>query len=635
MAQINIQDLSIGYRGPLLLDRVSARIDRGQKIGLLGRNGAGKTTLLRLLAGLETPETGSIDFEPGTKVAWVPQDVPEGIRGSIEQVVSAGLPKDLLEPENEWKRDQVMERTLGQLELRPDADFETLSTGLKRRTLIGRTMVASPSVLLLDEPTNHLDIDAITWLEGYLATIPATILFVTHDRAFLTKLAKRILEIDRGKLFDWVCDYPTFLERKEQALQAQEKQDALFDKRLAEEEVWIRSGIKARRTRNEGRVRRLEEMRRSRSQRPSKAGSMKLSIDTGERSGMLVCDLDQASFGYGDQCIVPPLDLTIMRGDKIGILGRNGVGKSTLLRGLLGQLPPISGTVRMGTKLEVAYFDQTREVLDPEQTAEENVGVGRTSITIGGRSKHVIGYLQDFLFTPEQARSKIQYFSGGQRNRLLLAKLFAQSANLLVMDEPTNDLDAESLELLEDKLVEYDGTLLVVSHDRAFLNNVVTSMIVFEEQGIKEYVGGYDDWLRQRSSSLNNPGAAARSSPSTPRASNNAKNERSVTEETTRSSGTRATPGPATNGVNQTKGVSQEVLKKLSYKEKLELDALPEKIESLEAEQIKLHDAMMTPEYFKQPAALQAKDQKRLQELSQLLESAFARWEALGARDQS
>jgi ABC transport system ATP-binding/permease protein len=633
MAQINIQDLSIGYRGPLLLDRVSARIDRGQKIGLLGRNGAGKTTLLRLLAGLETPESGSIDFEPGTKVAWVPQDVPEGIHGTIDQVISAGLPKDLLEPENEWKRDQVMERTLGQLELRPDADFETLSTGLKRRTLIGRTMVASPSVLLLDEPTNHLDIDAITWLEGYLATIPATILFVTHDRAFLTKLAKRILEIDRGKLFDWVCDYPTFLERKELALQAQEKQDALFDKRLAEEEVWIRSGIKARRTRNEGRVRRLEEMRRSRSQRPSKAGSMKLSIDTGERSGMLVCDLDQASFGYGDHCIVPPLDLTIMRGDKIGILGRNGVGKSTLLRGLLGQLPPLAGSIRMGTKLEIAYFDQTREVLDPEQTAEENVGVGRTSITIAGRSKHVIGYLQDFLFTPEQARSKIQYFSGGQRNRLLLAKLFAQSANLLVMDEPTNDLDAESLELLEEKLVEYDGTLLVVSHDRAFLNNVVSSMIVFEEQGIKEYVGGYDDWLRQRSSRLNNPGAGTGTSPSMQGTVSLAKNDRSESDETSRSNATRANLSAGTKPA--TKAANQEGLKKLSYKEKLELEALPEKIESLEAEQIQLHDAMMTPEYFKQSAALQAKDQKRLQELSQLLETAFSRWETLGARDQN
>lgn len=605
MAQITIQELTIGYRGPTLLDSVSARIDRGEKIGLLGRNGSGKTTLLRLLAGIEVPDSGYIEMEPGTVVSWVPQDVPDGIEGTIEQVIAMGLPADLSLPENEWKKEQVLERTCGQLELRRDADFSKLSTGLKRRTLLGRALVSSPDVLLLDEPTNHLDIDAITWLEGFLATIPATLIFVTHDRAFLTKLAKRILEIDRGKLFDWVCDYPTFLDRKEQALLAQEKQDALFEKRLAEEEAWIRTGIKARRTRNEGRVRRLEEMRRVRSQRPSKVGSMKLSIDSGERSGMLVCDLQQASFGYGDQVIVPPLDLTIMRGDKIGILGRNGVGKSTLLKGLLGQLSPLSGSVRLGTKLEIAYFDQTRDILDPEKTAEENVGVGRTTITIGGKSKHVIGYLQDFLFTPEQARSRIQFFSGGQRNRLLLAKLFAQSANLLVMDEPTNDLDAESLELLEERLVEYEGTLLVVSHDRAFLNNVMTSMLVFEESGIKEYVGGYDDWLRQKSSSVKSPSVSA--------AGSSAKTK----------SGASAVAS----------GSSETAVKKLSYKEKQELDGLPAKIEQLESEQSNLHEKMGVPDYFKQAAPVLAKDQSRLAEIERLLDEALRRWEELSERD--
>ncbi|MBM3963970.1 MAG: ATP-binding cassette domain-containing protein [Planctomycetes bacterium] len=605
MAQITIQELTIGYRGPTLLDAVSARIDRGEKIGLLGRNGSGKTTLLRLLAGIEVPDSGCIEMEPGTVVSWVPQDVPEGIEETIEQVISTGLPEELSLPEHEWKKEQVLDRTCSQLELQRNADFSKLSTGLKRRTLLGRALVSSPDVLLLDEPTNHLDIDAITWLEGFLATIPATLIFVTHDRAFLTKLAKRILEIDRGKLFDWVCDYPTFLDRKEQALLAQEKQDALFEKRLAEEEAWIRTGIKARRTRNEGRVRRLEEMRRVRSQRPSKVGSMKLSIDSGERSGMLVCDLQQAAFGYGQQVIVPPLDLTIMRGDKIGILGRNGVGKSTLLKGLLGQLAPISGAVRLGTKLEIAYFDQTRDILDPDKTAEENVGVGRTTITVGGKSKHVIGYLQDFLFTPEQARSKIQFFSGGQRNRLLLAKLFAQSANLLVMDEPTNDLDAESLELLEERLVEYEGTLLVVSHDRAFLNNVVTSMLVFEGTGIKEYVGGYDDWLRQKSSPVKSP---------------------------TFSAATPATkPKPITSAGGTVRAESTG--KKLSYKEKQELDGLPAKIEELESEQSSLHGKMGEPDYFKQAATILANDQTRLSEIERLLDQALLRWEELSERD--
>jgi ABC transport system ATP-binding/permease protein len=610
MAQITIENVTIGYRGPPLLDGVSARVEAGEKIGLLGRNGAGKTTLLRMLAGIETPESGTIEFAPGTHVAWVPQDVPEGITGSVTDVVALGLPSDLNSIENEWRRDQLLERTMDQLQLDPLAEFQTLSTGWKRRTLIGRALVGSPDVLLLDEPTNHLDIDSITWLEGFLTTIPATLLFVTHDRAFLTKIARRILEIDRGKLLDWECDYATFLQRKELALQAQEKQEALFDKRLAEEEAWIRTGVKARRTRNEGRVRRLEEMRRVRSQRYSKTGSMKLTIDTGERSGMLVCDLQQAAFGYGEKSIIPPLDLTIMRGDKIGILGRNGAGKSTLLQGILGQLPPLVGSVRLGTKLEIAYFDQMRDSLDPEKTAEENVGVGRTTISIAGRNKHVIGYLQDFLFTPEEARSKIRFFSGGQRNRLLLAKLFAQPANMLVLDEPTNDLDSESLELLEDRLVQFDGTLLVVSHDRAFLNNVVTSLIVFEETGIKEYVGGYDDWLRQRAASAKATASSVK---------------RASLQEA-------AVKGEPKSQPSSTGDVATLASKKLSFKERQELDQLPAKIEKIEAEQVDLHDRMSAPDYFREPADVHAVDQKRLAELEAKLSKAYARWESLMAR---
>lgn len=609
MPQITLDDLSVGFRGPLLLNHVSARINRGDKIGLLGRNGAGKTTLMRLLLGLERPETGSIEIESGTKIAFVPQDVPPDTNGNVLQILESGLPPELELPENHWKKTQAIERVEAQLQLNLQSDFAPLSIGMKRRVLLGKAIVANPDVLLLDEPTNHLDIDSITWLETFLSGFPATLIFVTHDRAFLTKIASRIFEIDRGKLFDWECDYPTFLDRKEQQLIAQEKQDALFDKKLAQEEVWIRTGIKARRTRNEGRVRRLEAMRLERASRPKKVGSIQLNIDEGERSGMLVCELKQAAFGYNDKVIVPPVDLTIMRGDKIGILGRNGAGKSTLLKGLLGELQPMKsetlphGSLRHGTKLQIAYFDQNRDVLDPTKTAEENVGVGRTSVTVQGRTKHVIGYLQEFLFTPEEARSKIQYFSGGQRNRLLLAKLFAQPANLLVMDEPTNDLDAESLELLEERLVDYDGTLIVVSHDRAFLNNVVTSLIVFEPNGIKEVVGGYDDWIRQRK---NQAAEDAKQTPTKPPA-------KSQPNTQTTTSNANAKP-------------------KLSYKEKQELDRLPSQIDSIESQQAELHQKMADPDYFKAPASTLAADAKKMEQLDAELLAAYARLEELESR---
>ncbi|MEY2611924.1 MAG: transporter ATP-binding protein uup [Planctomycetota bacterium] len=613
MPQITLDDLSVGFRGPLLLNHVSARIHRGDKIGLLGRNGAGKTTLMRMLLGLERPETGSIEIEAGTKIAWVSQDVPPEVGGQVLGILESGLPADFELPENEWRKTQAIDRVVEQLQLDPDANFESLSIGMKRRVLLGRAIVAAPDVLLLDEPTNHLDIDSITWLETFLAGFSATLIFVTHDRAFLTKIATRIFEIDRGKLFDWECDYATFLERKEQLLIAQEKQDALFDKKLAQEEVWIRTGIKARRTRNEGRVRRLEAMRSERASRPRKVGSIQLNIDEGERSGMLVCDLKQASFGYGSKPIVPPIDLTIMRGDKIGILGRNGAGKSTLLKGLLGELAPLEGSVRLGTKLQIAYFDQNRDVLDPTKTAEENVGVGRTSVTVQGRTKHVIGYLQEFLFTPEEARSKIQYFSGGQRNRLLLAKLFAQPANLLVMDEPTNDLDAESLELLEERLVEYDGTLIVVSHDRAFLNNVVTSLVVFEPGGIREVVGGYDDWIRQRKAQM-----AEESSKQVPKP---------VAKSST---GSGKEPGGAVSA--SAAAITGGAKPKLSYKERQELDRLPALIDEIEAKQAALHVRMAEPDYFKSSASDLASDAKKMEKLDADLVQAYSRLEELEGR---
>lgn len=611
MPQITIQELTIGYRGPSLLNEVSCRIEPGEKIGLLGRNGCGKTTLMRLISGQEQAQSGTIEMSEGTRVAVLPQDVPLDILGSVEEVVARGLSDEMNEIENHWQRDQFVERVLMQMELDGTVQFQSLSTGMKRRVLLAQAIVSKPEVLLLDEPTNHLDIDAITWLEGFLSSLPSTLLFVTHDRAFLTRLAKRILEIDRGQLFDWSCDYPTFLKRKEQSLHAEEKQQALFDKKLAQEEVWIRTGVKARRTRNEGRVRALEKMRSERSQRRQTEGNVKMQIDAGERSGMLVCNLTGASFGYGDKTIIPPLDLTIMRGDKVGIIGRNGAGKSTLLKGLLGKLAPLQGTVRQGTKLEVAYFDQTREILDPDKTAEENVGQGKSMITVNGKSKHIIGYLQDFLFTPEQARSQIRYFSGGQRNRLLLAKLFARPANMLVMDEPTNDLDTESLELLEERLVDYEGTVLVVSHDRSFLDNVVTSTIVFEDDGVKEYVGGYDDWLRQRQSGKK---IAAQAEANKKAGSSNslAKSNSSPSE----SAGEAAVSG-----------------KKMSFKEKQERDKLPIQIEQYEAEQRSIHAKMAEPEYFKKSQTLIVKDQRRLTELDDLLVQSYARLEEYLARE--
>jgi ATP-binding cassette subfamily F protein uup len=455
---------------------------------------------------------------------------------------------------------------------------------------------------LLDEPTNHLDIASIEWLEDFLSRWKNTLLFVTHDRAFLTRLARRILEIDRGKLFDWACDYPTFLVRKEQALAAEEKQNALFDKKLAQEEAWIRQGVKARRTRNEGRVRALKEMRRQRQDRRDLVGNMQLEIDEGQRSGALVLRAEDAAFGYGGKPVVEHVTTTIMRGDKVGVIGPNGAGKSTLLRGLLGDLPPLAGAVRQGTNLQIAYFDQTREQLDPEQTAEENIGRGKTSVTVGGKTRHVIGYLGDFLFTPEQARSPIRFFSGGQRNRLLLAKLFATPANLLVLDEPTNDLDSETLELLEERLVAYDGTILLVSHDRAFLNNVVTSTLVFEGAGLREYVGGYDDWVRQR--------------PTAPSGSSAERTKPSMSSVSTATA-------PESQPVRQ---------KKLSYKEQRELVQLPAAIEDMEAAVAALHAELAAPEFYKQPPEHIATRTAANRELEAKLAAAYRRWEELEAQ---
>ena len=594
MALAELREVSIAYRGPALLDDVSCQIEPGQRIGLLGRNGAGKTTLMGLLSGTVKPDHGDVVIAAGAKVAQLSQKVPEHLKGSIAQAVADSLAEHAPELE-EWERQPKVDKLLSRMELDGELLIENLSSGMKRRVLLAQTLVAEPDLLLLDEPTNHLDIDAITWLEELLLGWPTTLLFVTHDRAFLQRLATRILEIDRGRIFDWSCDYATFLVRKEQALAAEEKQNALFDKKLAEEEAWIRQGIKARRTRNEGRVRALKAMREERSQRRERVGKSKLEIQSTQKSGALVAKLDEVSFGYGERPIVDEFSTTVMRGDKIGIVGPNGAGKTTLLKLLLGKLEPQSGNVKLGTKVDVAYFDQLRLTLDGEQTVQENVGEGSDTVMIGGQGRHVLGYLQDFLFTPERARTQVKFLSGGEQNRILLAKLFTKPANVVVMDEPTNDLDAETLEMLEERLIEYDGTLLVVSHDRAFLNNVVTSVIAFEPGGVREYVGGYDDWVRQRK--IDVPTAEAK-------------------------------PKVEKKPAAEKPAVVAEK-KKLSYKDQRELDLLPALIEKLEAESEELTTAMSDPEFFKQPADKIATASDRMKQVNEDLSQAYSRWEEL------
>jgi ATP-binding cassette subfamily F protein uup len=594
---IRLNELSIGFRGPRLLDGVICQIESGQRIGLLGRNGSGKTTLMRVLAGAVAPDHGQYVIAPGTKISLLPQDVPQDLVGRINDVVLRSLPTDDRDESHIWQSQQRVDRLLSRMSLEGNLEVSTLSAGMKRRVLLARALASEPDLLLLDEPTNHLDIDTIAWLEDFLLRWPATLMFVTHDRAFLRALATRILEIDRGRLFDWSCDYDTFLVRKEATLAAEDKQNALFDKKLAQEEAWLRQGIKARRTRNEGRVRALKQLRLERGNRSEKTGTAKLEIQLAQRSGALVANVDGISFAYNAQTIVRDFSTTIMRGDKIGVIGPNGVGKTTLLQLLLGQLKPQAGSVRLGTNLQLAYFDQLREQLDEEATVQDNLGAGGEMLSINGSSRHVLGYLQDFLFTPERARTPVRYLSGGERNRLLLARLFSKPANILVLDEPTNDLDTETLELLEERLVEFTGTLLLVSHDREFLNNVVTSTIVFESDEVREYVGGYDDWLRQR------PEPAAE-----------------------KGDGKRA---PAKEKPPSSPAEPPPRKRRLAYHEKRELESLPAKIEMLDAEIAELHEVMALPEFYKQPPLEIARQQARLKELSQQLTASYRRWEEL------
>ena len=595
MALLSLREVGLSFGGPRILDCASLQIERGDRLCLLGRNGEGKTSLMRLFHGEITPDEGLVERQQGLRVALLPQDVPEGRRGSVAEEVARGLTSSSRPADG---ADHRVEKVLSQIGLDPEAQFAELSSGMKRRAMLAQSLVAEPDVLLLDEPTNHLDIDSIRWLENYLLRYGGTLVFVTHDRAFLEKLATRIVEIDRGKLYDWACDYPTFLKRRQEVLHAEEQQQALFDKRLGQEEVWIRKGIQARRTRNEGRVRALESLRVVRSQRRERQGSAKIQLQESERSGTRVVEAKGVSFSYGEGAapVIRDLTTTIQRGDKVGIIGPNGSGKSTLLGLLLGELEPGAGMIRHGTKLEVAYFDQTKAALDDEATVQQNISAYDT-IPINGQPRHILSYLQDFLFPPERARTLVKFLSGGERSRLLLARLFTKPSNVLVLDEPTNDLDLETLELLEGLIVDYQGTVLVVSHDRAFLDDVSTSILAIEPDGeVREYDGGYNDYFRANQERI------------------------SAQSKTTAASTT-----------NPPKSSSEERARKLNFKEKKELEALPGRIDAIEASIRQAHDAMSDPSFYKRDKGDIQQANADLQAAERGLAEAFARWEVLAS----
>jgi ATP-binding cassette subfamily F protein uup len=627
MPLLALQDVTLAFGGPLLLDHAGMTVERGDRVALLGRNGTGKSTVLKLLDGTRVPTSGELVRQTGISVARLDQEVPDGMSGTLFDVVAAGLGEtgrllsryheathrvqldasdaalrelgrlhDALDSAHAWQIHSRVETALQHLGLDPDVLFANASGGRKRQTMLARALVSEPDVLLLDEPTNHLDIGAVEWLESVVIERGITLVVVTHDRAFLQRVATRIVELDRGRLTDWGTGYDSYLERKAAALANEEREWALFDKKLAQEEVWIRTGIQARRTRNEGRVRALEALRLERTARRERTGQVTLRADDAERSGKLVVEARHVSLAFGDRTIVDDFSATILRGSRIGLIGPNGSGKTTLLKLLLGDLVPDSGTIRLGTNLEVAYFDQLREQLELDRTVLENISDGTEYIEISGARKHVMGYLQDFLFSPERARTPVRVLSGGERNRLLLARLFTRSFNLLVLDEPTNDLDIETLELLEVMLLDYAGTLLLVSHDRAFLDNVVTSTLVFEGDGvIHPYVGGYTDWLRQRRPSIQHEPAthAVASASATPR-----------------------TARP----------------RKRTFKENAELATLPARIEAAEHERDELYRVLADPAKLRNgEVVVQAK--ARLRTLKEGIEQLTARWLELESID--
>jgi len=625
MALIGMREVCWGFGDPPLLEKVTFQIAKGERVCLLGRNGVGKSTLLKLLASEILPDSGDIWRQQGTTVAVLEQDVPTGFDGRIFDVVSEGLgPKgktlaehnrickqletvntsELVKRRDElqnrlnsgggWELLKQVESVLSRTRLDPEIKFADLSAGMKRRTLFARALAGQPDIILLDEPTNHFDIDSIIWMEEFILRNVITLLFITHDRAFLKKIANRILELDRGSLVSYSSGYKTYLKRREAALEAEKSQNRVFDKKLSKEETWIRQGIKARRTRNEGRVRALKKMRTAFQARRKQIGSVRMQVQEAERTGKLVIEAKNISFLHGATTIIRDFATVIMRGDKVGIIGPNGVGKTTLLRVLLKEISPHEGRVRHGTHLQVAYFDQLRAQLDTHKTVQENISEGNDFIIFNGQKRHVISYLQDFLFSPERCRTPMYVLSGGEKNRLLLAKLFTKPANVLVLDEPTNDLDAETLELLETLLFEYQGTLLLVSHDRTFLNNVVTSTLVFEGQGqVIEYAGGYDDWLIQKPQPEQKRLSAKK---------------------------------PCNKPASETRHLK---VRKLGFMEKRELKELPLKIDAFEAQQKELYSAMSDPMFYKKGKEEITRVKTHLAELENKIEAAYLRWEAL------
>lgn len=615
MALISLQNISIAFGGAKILDSVSVQIEKGQRICLLGRNGSGKSTLMKIVSGEVTPDEGSIHYEPDTNIAYFSQAIPADLDGTVIEVIlnkmgekgklmaeamkdnhstddiTLGKLHEKLTNLNAWSIIGDIEKITTRLALEKDWNYKELSGGQKRRVLLAAALACKPQLLIIDEPTNHLDVDTITWLEDSLLKFPGTVLFVTHDRALLRKLATRIIELDRGTLYDWSCNYETFLQRKQALLESEQKDWDRFDKKLAIEEVWIQRGIRARRTRNEGRVKALENMRFERSQRKELTGNASLKISDGSRSGQLVIEAKNISFRYDKEQIINDFSTFIRRGDKTGIVGPNGCGKTTLVKLLLKELNPFSGDVRHGTNIEVTYFDQLREQLDDTKSIIENVSPTGNTVNVNGKDKHIVAYMQDFLFTSEQLKSPITHLSGGERNRLLLAKLFTNPGNLLVFDEPTNDLDIETLELLENLLVEYKGSILLVSHDRTFLNNVATNTLVFTQNGtIKDCVGGYEEWV---AINLNDK-------PDTSDIAKKAYKENKKSKEKT----------------------------KLSFNEAKELKELPIAIETMETEVSQIQEKMADPEFYKDKDEV-ISSKAKLDELEAQLSIDYEKWEKL------
>lgn len=622
MALLRLNSVSISFGDKPILDQIDLAIEPLERIALVGRNGAGKSTLLKIIANEINADNGEIIRSQGLTVARLEQEVPVSLTGDIYSIVASGLGKagellskykqisespnaaELLDELGElqtqidaldaWGLGQKVSETLSRMNLNPETDINTLSGGMTRRVLLAKSLVSSPDILLLDEPTNHLDVPAIEWLEEYLLNSRTCLIFITHDRSFLRKLATRIIELDRGYLTDWPGNYTAYLEGKQAALEVEETQNALKDKKLAQEETWIRQGIKARRTRNEGRVRALKQLRREHADRRKQAGTAKMHAQAADKSGKVIVEAKNVNYSIDGTPLIKDFSATILRGDKVGVIGPNGAGKSTLLRLLLGDLEVDSGDIKLGTNLEIAYFDQLRNALNTDLTALENVGGGSDTVIVNGQPRHIISYMQDFLFAPERARAPIHALSGGERNRLLLAKLFVKPSNLLILDEPTNDLDVETLELLEEILTGYKGTVLIVSHDREFLDNIVTDSLVFEGHAqVKNYIGGYSDWLVQR------PAPAL---------------EKPSKKDTNKTA-------PAAKKANPTK--------KLSFKEQHELEKLPKQIEALEIKQKTLHDDMSSPDFYQKSPSEVNQTTDELASVNAQLETCFERWEYL------